>query len=123
MSDLGGGKTTLVRGLARGLGSHDHVSSPTFKISNVYSAGKLQLHHFDFYRLNDAGVVAHELHDVLEDPQAIVVVEWGDVVQNVLPPDRLNIQLKATSENERQITIKYPESLGYLIEDLPQASH
>jgi len=51
VSDLGGGKTTFVRGLARGLGSADVVSSPTFTVSKVYKADKLELHHFDFYRL------------------------------------------------------------------------
>src|ERR1700694_1633997 len=63
MSDLGGGKTTFVRGLARGLGSPDHVSSPTFKLSNVYTIPVSKtpewdrverLYHYDFYRLPDA---------------------------------------------------------------------
>jgi len=118
VSDLGGGKTTLVHGLARGIGSNDHVSSPTFKISNEYSSDNLTLHHFDFYRLNDPGVVAHELHDVMDDPKAVVVVEWSNIVQHVLPEDRLTINLKATGENARQITITYSDSLKYLVEKL-----
>lgn len=108
----------MMHGLARGIGSADHVSSPTFKISNEYRGPKLTIHHFDFYRLQDPGVVAHELHDVLEDSKAVVAIEWSDIVQHVLPTERLTIELKAIGENERQITITYPESLKYLIEKL-----
>jgi tRNA threonylcarbamoyladenosine biosynthesis protein TsaE len=118
VSDLGGGKTTLVHGLARGIGSQDHVSSPTFKISNEYSSKQLTLYHFDFYRLQDPGVVAHELHDVLDDPSAVVVVEWSDIVQHVLPEGRLTIELQATGENQRHISIMYPTSLKYLVENI-----
>jgi tRNA threonylcarbamoyladenosine biosynthesis protein TsaE len=118
VSDLGGGKTTFVRGLASGMGSKDHVSSPTFKISNEYKGGNLTLHHFDFYRLSEAGVVAHELHDVLDDPKAVIVVEWSDIVKNVLPADRLTIQFKSTGEKDREIAIAYPESLKYMVEKL-----
>ncbi len=123
VSDLGGGKTTLVRGLARGLGSPDNVASPTFTISRLYKSPKLELHHFDFYRLNEPGVVAHELHDALEDPKAVAVVEWSDIVQHVLPDERLTIHLIATDENTRTINITYPQSLNYLLDKLPQVSH
>lgn len=100
------------------MGSKTHVSSPTFKISNEYASAKLTLHHFDFYRLPDAGVVAHELHDVLVDPQAAVVVEWGEVVHHALPDERLSIVFKPTGEDSRQVTLTYPESLKYLAERL-----
>jgi len=115
---LGGGKTTLVRGLARGIGSADHVSSPTFKISNVYQGRNRRLYHFDFYRLSDPGIVAHELHDALDDPDAVAVIEWSDIVAHVLPAERLTIKLAASDENVRQITITYPKSLQYLLENL-----
>lgn len=118
VSDLGGGKTTFVRGLARGIGSKDHVSSPTFKISNVYKGQNLTLWHYDFYRLPDAGLMAHELHDALEDPKGVIIIEWSDVVEHVLPAKRLTIKLSATDENSRHITINYPESLKYLVDKL-----
>lgn len=114
-SDLGGGKTTFTRGLVRGSGSSDHVSSPTFTVSKVYDFPKGQIHHFDFYRLDDAGLMAHELIDVLSDNTNVVVVEWASVVSEVLPAEKLTIQFTAVGENEREIVISYPESLRYLL--------
>ena len=116
ISDLGGGKTTFTRGLVRGIGSPDKVASPTFTISKVYDAGELQVHHFDFYRLQEAGIVADELAEVIDDPEAIVVVEWGDSVQHVLPEKRLAITFALTPEGNRDLTFTAPESLSYLIE-------
>ncbi len=115
VSDLGGGKTTFVRGLARGLGSHDRVSSPTFTISKVYKAKNLELHHFDFYRLNEGGMVAHELAEVAGDPQCITVVEWGEIVQDALPHERLTITIQNHGDDTRDITVVYPPTLEYCL--------
>lgn len=116
-SDLGGGKTTFTRGLARGSGSNDVVSSPTFTISRVYSAPKFQIHHFDFYRLGDAGLVAHELEDLVDDPASVIVVEWSNVVEHVLPEQRLHITIAQTGDESRMLTLTYPDTLKYLVEN------
>lgn len=116
VSDLGGGKTTFVRGLMRGMGSPDKVSSPTFSLSKLYRAGKHEVYHFDFYRLSEPGIIAEELNEVIEDPQAIAVVEWADVVQHVLPEARLTIVIALQPDGNRKLTFNYPESLGYLVE-------
>jgi tRNA threonylcarbamoyladenosine biosynthesis protein TsaE len=115
VSDLGGGKTTFVRGLARGAGSSDHVASPTFTISREYQAGKLTFYHFDFYRLNEPGVMASELQELIGDPQAVIIVEWSDIVQHVLPPQHLKIEFTQTGEIARQLAFSYPKKLAYLI--------
>jgi len=109
-SDLGGGKTTLVKGVAKGFGSSDRVSSPTFTINKIYKSPKGEIHHFDFYRLSEAGVVADQLAESLEKQAAITVIEWSDIVKNVLPTKRLIIELKpvATDSEERDIKITYP---------------
>lgn len=123
-SDLGGGKTTFVRGLARGSGSKDTISSPTFTISRIYKCkDSLEVHHFDFYRLHEAGIVADELAESLHDPKVTTIVEWSNTVQDVLPEDRLTIELKATADNseEREIVIKYPESRQDLVKTLETA--
>jgi tRNA threonylcarbamoyladenosine biosynthesis protein TsaE len=118
ISDLGGGKTTFTRGLVRGAGSHEHVSSPTFTINNVYEAPRFNIHHFDFYRLSEPGLIAYELHDVLKDPKVVVITEWGSIVNQVLPPKRLSITFSPTSEHGRLITITYPNELAEIIEKL-----
>lgn len=118
VSDLGGGKTTFVKGLAKGIGSSDHVRSPSFTISNQYKAGGLVLHHFDFYRLTEAGIMQDELAEILTDSKNVVAIEWGDIVHNVLPSYKVTIKIQATGEDTRQISITVPEKLSYIVEDL-----
>lgn len=107
-SDLGGGKTTFVRGLAAAAGSTDRVASPTFTISKVYEAPRFEIHHFDFYRLHEAGLIRHELEDVLGDPKIVTIIEWSDVVAEVLPKDTIRIAIKTTGEHDREIVIDDP---------------
>ncbi|GAC1387987.1 MAG: tRNA (adenosine(37)-N6)-threonylcarbamoyltransferase complex ATPase subunit type 1 TsaE [Candidatus Saccharimonadales bacterium] len=118
ISDLGGGKTTLVRGIAAGMGSVDAVASPTFTISKIYRSNKIALHHFDFYRLSETGLIAYELSDVLEDPTAVIVIEWGSLVQQVLPEHRLVVTIKKVDEASRELTFEYPQDLAYMVRDL-----
>jgi tRNA threonylcarbamoyladenosine biosynthesis protein TsaE len=115
VSDLGGGKTSFVRGLAQGMGIKDTVHSPSFTISNEYRGENLTLMHFDFYRLNEAGIMQDELKEVLADPKIVVAIEWADIIEDVLPARRLTIQITTQSETERQIIINYPEELAYLL--------
>ncbi len=117
VSDLGGGKTTLVRGLARGMGSQHTVRSPSFSLANQYQAGELTLYHFDFYRLEDPGILAHELAEVMRDPKAIVVIEWATIVSSVLKMPHVVITLSPTSEQERAIAVDYPEQYNYLFQE------
>lgn len=118
VSDLGGGKTTFVRGLARGMGITDHVNSPTFTINNLYNGDKLELCHFDLYRLSDAGLAGHELQEAIDSIDSLVVVEWANVANKVLPRDRLTVALEVTDELTRELTFYYPDQLKYLIKDL-----
>lgn len=118
ISDLGGGKTTFVRGLARGFGSTDRVASPTFTISRVYQAGPRTIHHFDLYRLPEAGLIAEELAEVIGDQHCVTVIEWADVVQNVLPAERLTIEFRRTGDEGRTLYIHIPDALTYLTEGL-----
>jgi tRNA threonylcarbamoyladenosine biosynthesis protein TsaE len=117
-SDLGGGKTTFTRGLARGAGSLDRVASPTFTISKEYVGPKFTIVHFDFYRLQEAGVVAEELREYIGDPNTVVVVEWGEIVEDVLPADRLTVEIKHQSGEGRELTFQADASLKYLLEGM-----
>jgi tRNA threonylcarbamoyladenosine biosynthesis protein TsaE len=124
-SDLGGGKTTFVRGLTRGLKSSDTVSSPTFTLNKIYKAKNLQIHHYDFYRLNEPGIMSDELAESLQSPKVVTVVEWSDIVQNILPEERLTIELKpmANDPEEREITVSYPEIKAELLRELETNWH
>lgn len=117
-SDLGGGKTTFVRGLAKGIGSKDNVASPTFTISRFYKGSRFDIHHFDFYRLSEAGLMADELAEVISGPNNIIVVEWSQIVKAVLPSERLTINFRIIDDEKRQLQFTYPESLKYLVKDL-----
>lgn len=116
-SDLGGGKTAFVRGLAAGLGSRDPVHSPSFTLANQYKAGDLTLYHLDFYRLQEPGIMKDELAELVADPKAIVVVEWADIVEKVLPAEHMTIHITATSDNSREFTFTYPNRYNYLLQD------
>ncbi|QQS18769.1 tRNA (adenosine(37)-N6)-threonylcarbamoyltransferase complex ATPase subunit type 1 TsaE [Candidatus Saccharibacteria bacterium] len=118
VSDLGGGKTTLVRGLARGAGSTDRVASPTFSISREYKTPQFTIIHFDFYRLAEAGVVAEELREYLGDPHFVVLVEWGEIVQEVLPQNRVTIRIDQIGDESREFFCSYNSEQAYLFEDI-----
>jgi tRNA threonylcarbamoyladenosine biosynthesis protein TsaE len=114
LSDLGGGKTTFVRGLAQGLEVDDVVHSPSFTVSNEYQGRELRLYHFDFYRLIDPGILRDELAEAMRDEKGVVVIEWADIVEDVLPADRLRIAIKSLGENLRQINLSTPKKLSRL---------
>ena len=118
ISDLGGGKTAFVRGLAAGLGSTDRVSSPSFTLTNQYQAGDKIMHHFDFYRLNEPGILRAELAEILQDDHNIVAIEWAAVVADVLPIERLSLAIRTTGETSRELSFRYPKSLNYLLSGL-----
>lgn len=118
VSDLGGGKTTLTRGIVRGTGSTDKVASPTFTISREYQAPQFTIIHFDFYRLAEAGVVGDELSEFVGDAAYVVIVEWGEVVQDVLPAQRLTVSIAHTENDERDVMCTYPKGLSYLTKGL-----
>jgi len=107
IGDVGAGKTTLAKGIAVGLGVGEYVQSPSFTISRIYDGrDDLKLAHYDFYRLNDAGVMADELAETMANKKTVTIIEWADVVGGVLPVDRLSITISAIDENYRKLEIK-----------------
>lgn len=106
IGDVGAGKTTLTKGIARGLGVDEDVQSPSFTISRIYDArDNLKVAHYDFYRLNDAGIMADELSETITDPQTITIIEWADVVGGVLPENRITVDITSPTETLRNLTI------------------
>jgi tRNA threonylcarbamoyladenosine biosynthesis protein TsaE len=90
--ELGAGKTTLVQGIARGLGVQEHVLSPTFILVREYR-GRLDLTHVDVYRLQHEQDVLDLGLEEIGEGEAVLVVEWGDAVAALLPADRLDVEL------------------------------
>jgi tRNA threonylcarbamoyladenosine biosynthesis protein TsaE len=106
VGDVGAGKTTLTGAIALGMGITDTISSPSYTLSQLYEAPHgLRLAHYDFYRLDDPGILARELEDVLADQRTVVVIEWGGIVEQVLPIDCLHIRIMPTTETARQLTL------------------
>ena len=114
VGDVGAGKTTFVKGLAKGLAVDDEVQSPSFTISRLYlGRDDLQLVHYDFYRLTDAGIMANEVAEMVHDPKTVTVVEWADIVEGVLPDDHYTINITAPTETSRVVEIS--DAVGALV--------
>lgn len=110
--DLGTGKTALTQGLAQGLGIRERVVSPTFLLVNEYPSPRgFQLRHMDCYRLPEATAVAEvELlgyHEWLEAADSVLVIEWADRIDPLLPTNRLSIHLwQGAQANARRLVLE-----------------
>jgi tRNA threonylcarbamoyladenosine biosynthesis protein TsaE len=124
IGQLGAGKTTLAKGIVKGLGAAtpDDVSSPTFTLIHEYTPlahpalphpallnrdreGAL-VYHIDLYRLDTAAQVATLGLDEIFDRRAVVLIEWGERFPELMPADRIEIRLRATEENSREIEVR-----------------
>lgn len=104
IGNLGAGKTTLAKGIVKGLkAAHpDEVSSPTFTLIHEYSPS---VYHIDLYRLDSAAQVATLGLDELFEKTAVVLIEWGERFPDLIPAERIEIRLRATGENTREIEL------------------
>lgn len=106
VGDVGAGKTTFTKGLALGMNITEPIQSPTFTISRVYETPhELRLVHYDFYRLREAGIMSDELQEAMSQPTTVTVVEWAEIVEGVLPKDRLRLEITPTSEDSRTVVV------------------
>jgi tRNA threonylcarbamoyladenosine biosynthesis protein TsaE len=104
--DLGAGKTTFVQGYTAALGVEVPVTSPTFTLANRYP-GRLDVHHLDVYRLEQLREVLDlGLFDLL-DERSVLLIEWGDAIESVLPADYLQIALTlGDGDDDRTLTLR-----------------
>ena len=106
--DLGAGKTTLTRAIAKGLDVQDaYVSSPSFSLFNEYG-GRIPLYHFDFYRLSDAEEIEMLGLDEFFYLSGLAVIEWSMRAEEILPEESLKMFLQVTGEESRTVTVRYP---------------
>jgi tRNA threonylcarbamoyladenosine biosynthesis protein TsaE len=119
--ELGSGKTHFTRGVAAGLGigASVHVTSPTYTLVNTY-AGRLQLHHFDLYRLAGEPDVIELGFEEYFYGSGVCIVEWAERLQGLLPVERLSITFTYVDENTRTVTFA-PHGVRYekLLENIP----
>lgn len=102
IGDLGTGKTALTKYIAEGLGIKGDISSPTFTIVKEYRNGRLPLYHFDVYRLGSGDELIDIGAEEMLDGDGLCVIEWADIVADVLPEDALAIRLDyGENEGER----------------------
>ncbi len=111
IGDVGAGKTTFTQGLARGLGIKDPITSPSFTISKRYAfvSGNepKELVHYDFYRLNDPGLMSDELAETLQSPNSVVVIEWGSDVANLLPAEKYRLEIILREDGGREVHLNH----------------
>lgn len=101
--DLGSGKTTLIKGIAKGLKiAPEKVNSPTFVLMNAYE-GRLSLYHFDLYRLEHIREISSIGYEEFLYGDGVSVIEWADKLEELTPKEHLRVELKHKGENERLI--------------------
>ena len=103
--DLGMGKTCFVTGLAKGLGFTGEVSSPTFAIINEYIGGRLDLYHFDMYRINSWDDLYSSGYFEYIESGGVLAVEWSENIENALPDNTIRVTIKKLDDTHREITI------------------
>lgn len=101
--ELGSGKTLFVKGFANALGIEDDITSPTFNIIKEYLDGEAELYHMDVYRVEDnydsIGIEDYFKRD------GICIIEWADMIEEILPKERLDINISIAGENTRVLTL------------------
>ena len=114
--ELGSGKTSFTKAFARSLGIKEDVTSPTFNIIKEYPDGELPLYHMDVYRID--GKVEELGLDEYFDGDGVTIIEWADMINDYLPKERLDIQIKVIGEDARVFILK---PYGKQYEDICEA--
>lgn len=108
IGDLGVGKTVFTQGIAAGLSVEEPVNSPTFTIVQVYDSGRMPFYHFDVYRIGDVEEMEEIGYEDYFYGEGLTMIEWADLVQEILPPCRKEILIEKDLEkgfDYRRITI------------------
>ncbi|MBN2160575.1 MAG: tRNA (adenosine(37)-N6)-threonylcarbamoyltransferase complex ATPase subunit type 1 TsaE [Spirochaetes bacterium] len=105
--ELGTGKTIVAKGIAKGLGITDEITSPTFTLMEIYE-GPVQLYHFDLYRIERSEELDRLFFEEYWDGDGVSVIEWADRAHGRLPAERVNITIEYLNDTSRSITIEYP---------------
>lgn len=107
--DLGTGKTTFVKGLAKGLGVSETVASPTFILISKHEGKRKTLYHIDPYRLRDEKSLIPDLKELFSQKNAVIAVEWANRFLDILPNDTIWVVLEHQGKDKREVTIQTSE--------------
>lgn len=105
--ELGSGKTIIAKGIARGVGIDDDITSPTFTLLEVYG-GAIPLYHFDLYRIESAAEFTCLGFEEYWEGDGISVVEWAERAKGLLPECAIQVTIEYITATQRKITIEYP---------------
>lgn len=106
IGDVGVGKTTFTRGFAEGLGIKEPITSPSFTISKTYAISPSEnLIHYDFYRLSEPGIMSEDLDEKINNPNNIIIIEWGESVKELLPENHLKLNIIYNEKGNRELTL------------------
>ncbi|SNS47568.1 tRNA threonylcarbamoyladenosine biosynthesis protein TsaE [Anaerovirgula multivorans] len=118
IGDLGAGKTTFTKAFAKGLEVEDYVTSPTFTILQEYE-GRIPLYHFDVYRIEDVGEMENIPYEEYFYGDGVCVIEWAELIREILPKDYIRIEIKYIGIEEREICFEATnESYDKQLEEL-----
>ncbi len=115
--ELGAGKTTLSKFIAKGMGIRGNIQSPTFAILNIHE-GEIPLYHFDFYRINDLSSFDDLGFDDYFFGDGVCIIEWGKAFREILPSERIEIDIEKLEENSRRLTVNATEKYQSIIANL-----
>ena len=104
--DLGAGKTCFTAGSAKGMGYEGDVNSPTFAIVNEYLGGRLDIYHFDMYRVSGWDDLYTTGYFEYMEMGGVLIIEWSENIASALPDDTVTVTIETLSENERRITVE-----------------
>ncbi|WP_101773684.1 tRNA (adenosine(37)-N6)-threonylcarbamoyltransferase complex ATPase subunit type 1 TsaE [Peptostreptococcus faecalis] len=114
--DLGAGKTTITKSIAKELGIEEDITSPTFTIVNEYMDGKYPLYHFDVYRIGSS----EEMYDIGFDEyvysDGVSIIEWSNLIEDILPKERLDILITYEGEGRNISIVPYGDKYEEILE-------
>lgn len=116
--DLGAGKTTLTKSIAKALRIDEDITSPTFTIVNEYTDGSIPLYHFDVYRIGEADEMYDIGFDEYINSDGVCIIEWSSIIRDILPKERLEINLNYSGMGREMEIISYGDKYKKIVEEM-----
>lgn len=116
--DLGAGKTTLTKSIAKALKIDEDITSPTFTIVNEYTEGSIPLYHFDVYRIGEPDEMYDIGFDEYINSDGVCIIEWSSIIRDILPKERLEINLNYSGTGREMEIISYGDKYKKLVEEM-----